>query len=449
MRPSKLFPRLLASALACSMTAATAASLDDSIIAGAARIEPQVIAWRRDFHQHPELSNREVQTSAKVAAHLQALGFDEVHTGIAHTGVVGLLKGGKPGPVVALRADMDALPVQEPPGLPFASTVTADYNGKTVPVMHACGHDAHTAILMGVASVLAGMKAELPGTVAFIFQPAEEGPPEGEKGGARLMLEEGLMARTQKPGAIFGLHVWPNVPGSLAYRVQGQMAASDRLKIVVTGKQVHGSSPWKGVDPINVSAQIMTALQAIPSRQLDITKAPSVITIGSIHGGVRGNIIPDRVEMVGTLRNFDETVRSEAHARLRRTATAIAEAAGGRAEVDITEQTVVTWNDPTLAQRMRPTLEKAAPGQVLESPLVMAGEDFSYYQREIPGLFVFLGINKPGVKAEDAATNHSPEFFVNEAALVTGVRALGMLATDWLAAAPEVARPVAWQNAVP
>ena len=422
----------LPAAALCFFTSAGAAPLDEQVKTGAAKVEAQVIAWRRDFHQHPELSNREVETAGKVAAHLKALGFDEVHTGIAHTGVLGVLKGGKPGPVVALRADMDGLPVQEPPGLPFASTVTADYNGKTVPVMHACGHDAHTAILMGVASVLAGMKAELPGTVAFIFQPAEEGAPEGEQGGARLMLAEGLLAKAGNPGAVFGLHVWPNLPGSLAYRAKGEMAASDKLKIVVTGKQVHGSSPWKGVDPIMVSAQIMTALQAIPSRQLDITKAPSVITIGSIHGGVRGNIIPDRVEMVGTLRNFDEGVRSEAHARLRKTAIAIAEAAGAQAEVDIAEQTVVTWNDPALAARMRPTLEKAAPGQVLESPLVMAAEDFSYYQREVPGLFVFLGINKAGVKPEDAATNHSPNFFVNEEALATGVRALGLLAVDWL-----------------
>ena len=437
MRPANLLPRVLACALACSTIAASALPLDDAIMAGAARVEPQVIEWRRDFHQYPELSNREVQTAAKVAAHLKALGFDEVHTGLAHTGVLGVLKGGKPGPVVALRADMDALPVQEPAGLPFASTATAEYNGKTVPVMHACGHDAHTAILMGAASVLAGLKAELPGTVAFIFQPAEEGAPEGEQGGARLMLAEGLLARAHKPGAIFGLHVWPNTPGSLAYRVQGQMAASDKLQIVVSGKQVHGSSPWKGVDPIIVSAQIMTALQAIPSRQLDVTRAPSVITIGSIQGGVRGNIIPERVEMVGTLRNFDESVRSEAHARLRKTATAVAEAAGARAEVEIAEQTVVTWNDPALAARMRPTLEKAAPGQVLESPLIMAAEDFSYYQREIPGLFVFLGINKAGVKAEEAATNHSPDFFVNEDALVTGVRALSLLAVDWLAGPPD------------
>jgi len=419
--------------LVCTLLpVAQATELDATLASASAEVTADVISWRRDFHAHPELSNREFLTADKVARHLEALGLDEVHTKVAHTGVVGILKGGRPGPVVALRADMDALPVQEPAGLPFASTVTAEYNGQQVPVMHACGHDAHTAMLMGVASVLTGLRKELPGTVVFVFQPSEEGAPPGEEGGARLMLKEGLLKLAHQPSAIFGLHVWPAEAGTLGYRLRGTMAASDRLQIRVKGRQTHGSSPWAGVDPIIVSAEIMTALQLIPSRQLDVTKSPSVITIGSIHGGVRNNIIPDEVEMQGTLRNFDEGVRAEAHQRLTRTAEAIATAAGATAEVHIHEQTVVTWNDPDLVRRMLPALEKAAPGKVQEIPLIMAAEDFSYYQREIPGFFFFLGINEDGVAAGKAAANHSPLFKVNEAALATGVRALAQLAVDYL-----------------
>lgn len=416
----------------CTGLAAQEIPQDLALTQAVASVEPDVIAWRRDFHAHPELSNRETRTAARVAEHLRALGMDEVHTGIAETGVVGILVGGQPGPVVALRADMDALPVAEPPGLPFASTVKAEYNGQQVPVMHACGHDAHTAMLMGVATVLSANRAALPGTVAFIFQPSEEGAPAGETGGAKRMLEEGVLARAHQPKAIFGLHVWPVSAGTLAWRSKGAMAASDRLSIVVKGRQTHGSSPWLGIDPVIVSAQIMTALQAIPSRQLDVTRSPSVITIGSIHGGVRNNIIPDEVRMEGTMRNFDERVRADAHARVRRTSEAIAGAAGATAEVTIHEQTVVTWNDPELTARMVPSLERAAPGKVIEAPLIMAAEDFSYFQREIPGLFVFLGVNKPGVEAGEAASNHSPEFYINEDTLKVGVRALAQLAVDYL-----------------
>jgi amidohydrolase len=430
--------RRLRHALATALLAvapAFPAFADDTtaqVRAGADRVEQQLIAWRHDLHRNPELSNREVRTARLVAEHLRALGFDAVHTAVAHTGVVGILKGGKPGPTVALRADMDALPVEERTGLPFASTARAEYNGQQVGVMHACGHDAHTAILMGVASVLAGMRQQIPGTVAFVFQPAEEGAPEGEEGGALLMLEQGLLRTAGSPGAIFGLHVWPYPAGQVAYRARGAMAASDGLRIVVKGRQTHGSSPWAGVDPVIVSAQIMTALQTIPSRQLDITRAPSVITIGSIHGGVRGNIIPDQVEMVGTVRTFDDGIRTELLMRLERTATSVAAAAGAQADVHVEPHAAVTWNDPDLTARMLPSLQKAADGNVVEGPLIMAAEDFSYYQREIPGLFVMLGVNMDGVSPEHAAPNHSPLFMVNDAALKTGVRTLAMLALDYL-----------------
>jgi len=414
---------------------AAAASLRDQIAARAQALEDRLITWRRDIHAHPELSNREFRTSALVAAHLKELGFDEVRTGIAHTGVVGVLKGGRPGPIVALRADMDALPVAERVDLPFASKVKSTYNGREVGVMHACGHDAHTAILMAVAEVLSGLRETLPGTVVFIFQPAEEGAPAGEEGGARLMLAEGLFDGPDAPQAIFGLHVWPGPPGEVSYRAEGTMAAADMFRIAVTGAQTHGSMPWRGVDPIIVSAQIMLGLQLIPSRQLDVTRAPAVISVGSIHGGVRNNIIPERVEMVGTIRTFDEDMRKDVHARIERTARNIAEGMGARAEVSFGDYAPVTYNDPELTARMIPTLEWAAEGRVSQSPRVMAAEDFSYFQKRIPGLYVRLGVNREGVPAEDAAPNHSPYFYVNEAALITGVRTMAALAVDYLQAA--------------
>lgn len=410
-----------------------AEALTSKIDAHASAVESKVIAWRRDIHAHPELSNREFRTGALVAEHLRNLGLDEVRTNVAHTGVVGTLRGGLPGPVVALRADMDALPVTELVDLSFASKVRATYNGQDVGVMHACGHDTHTAILMGVAEVLAAMRDQIPGTVKFIFQPAEEGAPQGEDGGASLMVAEGVLDGTEAPKAIFGLHVWPGPAGQIAYRSKGAMAASDWLGIKVSGRQTHGSSPWRGVDPIIVAAQIMTALQTIPSRQLDITVAPAVVSIGSIHGGVRGNIIPDEVDMIGTVRTFDADMRKDLHARIRRTAERIAESAGARAEVTIDGYAPVTFNDPVLTSRMLPALEQAAgKTNVVLSPPVMAAEDFSYYQQRIPGLYVFLGINKPGIKAEDAASNHSPHFYVNEDALIVGVRTMANLALYYL-----------------
>lgn len=402
-------------------------------------VEPKVLAWRRDFHQHPELSNREQRTAAKVAEHLTALGL-EVETGVAHHGVVGLLVGGKPGPVVALRADMDALPVSEEVDLPFASKVRATYNGQEVGVMHACGHDTHTAMLMGVAEVLAKLKPELPGTVKFIFQPAEEGAPEGEEGGAGLMIRQGVL-EAPRPQAIFGLHVMPFAEaGEIAYRSGGTMASSDTLEIVVRGKQTHAAMPWLGVDPIVVASEIVLALQTIPSRQLNVTTAPAIVTIGSIHGGVRSNIIPDEVRLLGTLRALDTPMQDQIHERVRRTAEKIAEAAGATAEVKITRGNPVTYNDPALTRRMAPTLERVAGAErVFEAPPILGAEDFAQYQKVIPGLFFIVGIRPPGTPAAEAAGNHSPRFFVDESALPLGVRAMAHLAVDYLAGAPAAA----------
>jgi amidohydrolase len=397
-------------------------------------IEPKVIGWRRDFHEHPELSNREFRTAEKVAEHLKSLDLDSVETNVAHTGVVGTLKGAKPGPTVALRADMDALPVKERTGLPFASKAKGEFNGQEVDVMHACGHDTHTAILMGAAEILAANRDRLAGTVKFFFQPAEEGAPVGEEGGAALMIDEGVLDGPDAPQAIFGLHAWPVPAGTINYRPGSFMAASDTLYITVRGRQAHGSAPWMGVDPIFVSSQIVTALQGIPGRQLDITKGPAVITIGSMHGGVRGNIIPDEVEMMGTIRTFDEGVREELHAKLKRTVTLIAEAGGAEATVAIDSYSPVTGNDPELLRQMMPTLAWAAgEDNVVEHPLITGAEDFAHFQQRIPGLYLMLGINKNGVGRGQAPSNHSPLFFVNEDALIVGVRTMVGLALDYAA----------------
>lgn len=415
--------------------AQAAFTLPADLEARCAAVDARVIEWRRDIHQYPELSNREVRTAAKVADHLRGLGI-EVETGVAHTGVVGLIRGGRPGPVVALRADMDALPVTERVDLPFASKETATYGGQTVGVMHACGHDTHVAMLMGAAEVLAGLRDELPGTVKLLFQPAEEGAPEGEEGGAELMVAEGVL-RDPDVDVVFGLHIAADREvGTIWTRPGGLMASADDFRIVVHGKQTHGSRPWSGVDPIVASALIVNGLQTIVSRQMELTENAAVVTVGSIHGGVRSNIIPERVEMVGTVRAFDEGMRERIHQAVRRTATSIAESMGATAEVTIPLSTAypVTSNDPDLLSRMMPTLEAAAgAGNVHLANAITGAEDFSFFAREVPGLFFFLGGRPPGVAPEDAAPHHTPDFFIDEAGMVLGVRALVRLTLDYLA----------------
>ena len=398
-----------------------------AIDAAAQAIEAQMLAWRRDFHQHPELGNREFRTAGVVAAHLRALGLDEVTTEVAHTGVVGLLKGGLPGPVVALRADMDALPVTEEVDLPFASKARADWNGEQVGVMHACGHDAHTAILMAVASVLTGLRSQLRGSVKFIFQPAEEMPPEGEEGGAKLMIEQGVLDNP-RPVAIFGLHVTHRLPsGVIGYRPGPTMASSDKLKITVHGRQTHGAAPWMGVDPIVTAAQVVLGLQTIVSRQIDITREPAVVTIGAIRGGVRENIIPDSVEMRGTIRSFDEGMRDDIHERVSYLAEHISRGSRAGCTVCITKNYPVTVNDPALTEAMVPTLNRVAgdSAQLRLINKVSGSEDFSFYQQVIPWLFIFLGVTPLHTLPAKSASNHSPRFFIDEPALITGVRSRG------------------------
>ncbi len=414
------------------MAIAVSAALDQRIDDAAKKVEPKVIECRRDIHQHPELGNREVRTSKLVADRLRQLGI-EVRTPIAHTGVVGILRGSKQGRVAALRADMDALPVTEQVDVPFKSTVRTNYDGQEVGVMHACGHDAHVAILLGVAEVISSIRSELPGTVVFLFQPAEEGPPAGEEGGAALMVKEGALDNP-KVDAVFGLHVTSRYPvGQIAYRPGAELAAVDSFRIKVHGKQTHGAYPWLGVDPIVVASQIVLALQTIPSRQLDVSLAPAVVTVGSIHGGLRSNIIPDDVEMLGTIRSLDEKMRSDIHARIKRTAEDIAESAGAKADVTIETGYPVTYNDPALTENMVPTLRRVTSDVIVVNP-TLGAEDFSVYQQRVPGLFFWLGTRPKNQTAEQAASNHSPLFYVDESGLGLGVRALAHVAVDYLLA---------------
>jgi amidohydrolase len=409
--------------------------LDAAITAAADRLEAKVIAWRRDLHQNPELGNREVRTARVVAEHLRALGFDAVHEKVAHTGVVGVLKGGRPGPVVALRADMDALPVAEEVDVAFKSTVRAEWNGQSCGVMHACGHDAHTSILMGVAEILAGMREKIPGTVKFIFQPAEETPPIGEDGGAKMMIEQGCM-KAPEVDAIFGLHVTSVFPtGMIGYRSGPLLASADEFRVFVRGTQTHAAMPWRGVDPIVVSSQIVLGLQTIVSRQMNITHEPSVVTVGVFHGGVRHNIIPDEVKLEGTIRAFDETQRDEIHKHVTRICEMIAAAGGATANVHIHRWYDVTVNHPGLTEWSVPTLGRmAGEANVKVIDKVCGAEDFSFYQKEVPGFFFFVGCTPLERDAATAAPNHSPRFYVDEDCLKIGMRALSALALDWLAA---------------
>lgn len=433
-----LQPALLSAALLLSLDAAAQApgsKLEQQIRQETAAIQDRLVEWRRDIHQHPELGEQETRTAALVARHLEDLGL-KVATGIGKTGVVGILEGGKPGRVVALRADMDALPVKEPAGLPFASQARGIYHGTEVDVMHACGHDAHTAMLMAAAEVLTGIRDQLEGTVMFVFQPAEEGsslvqPGDGESWGAKAMLEDGLFDRL-KPDAVFALHVMPGPSGQLSWRSGATTAASDMLHISVNGSQGHGGMPWNTVDPVVASAQVIGGVQTVVSRKANLARSPAVVTIGTIGGGSGPNIVPETVTMSGTIRTYDDGVRAQVAEDLKRSAQKIAESAGATADVSIEPMYSSIFNNAELATRMAPVLERAADGKVAKAELPGAAEDFSYFSQQAPGLYVFLGVTPDGQDPATAAPNHNPNFFVDEAALETGARALSMMAVEFL-----------------
>ena len=425
-------------ALALALAAAAIAPLHAADTADAQAMArqalPQVIAWRHDIHQHPELGNRELRTSALVARELKRLGL-EVHTGIAHTGVVGLLKGDLPGPRLALRADMDALPVTEQVDLPFASKAKGEYRGKTVGVMHACGHDAHTAMLLGMAQALAGMKQRLHGSVLFVFQPAEEGAPDGEEGGAALMLKQGLL-RDFKPDAMFGMHVVSALnTGTVAVRPGPAMAGSDAFRMVVHGRQTHGAMPWNGVDPIVTAAEIIGAAQTIVSRKLDLGMQPAVLSFGIVEGGSRYNIVPEQVELQGTLRTFDPGMRQQAIDNLEGIAEHIAAANGASVETQIPlgDSNPVLVNDPALAARVRDSLRQAIGTEhVIEARPQTASEDFAWFAQKLPSVYFFIGATPPGQDASKAPANHSPKFFLDEDALQVGMASMLQASLDYL-----------------
>ena len=406
---------------------------ESTAVAALEQAQPNLVQWRRDIHQHPELGEQETRTAKLVADHLRALGLT-VRTGVGKTGVVAVLKGTKPGPRIALRADMDALPVTEQTNLPFASKVKAEYRGQPVGVMHACGHDAHVAILMGVAQALVAAKDDLPGEVMFVFQPAEEGPPvAGEVFGAALMLKEGVF-KDFTPDAVFGLHVWAGLPvGTVGYRSGPLMAAADEWSLTVRGKQTHGSRPWDGVDPITLGAQILLGTQSMIARQINIATSPVVLTAGQFQAGVRFNIIPDEAKLVGTLRTFDPVVREDVIARFRRIATDYAHASDGTAELQVVNNAPATINQPALTQRVRPSLEKAVgAANVVEMPLVTVAEDFSQFANTVPGFYFFVGSTSKGIDPATAPINHSPQFLLDEQALETGSKAMLQVALDYL-----------------
>jgi amidohydrolase len=398
----------------------------------AKELEPKVIEWRRHFHQYPELSNRETKTGAYIAEHLKKLGL-EVQYPVAKTGVVALLKGPKPGPVIALRADIDALPVTERNSLPFASKERTTYNDQETGVMHACGHDSHTAILMAVAEILTKNKADLKGTIKFIFQPAEEGAPAGEEGGAALMVKEGVL-ENPKVDVIFGMHIMSIAPlGQISYKPAGMMAAADWFSIKVKGRQAHGSAPWMSIDPIVVSAQIINGLQTIISRQTELTKEAAVLTVGRIQSGIRENIIPEEAIMAGTIRTLDVDMQNKIHEKIKLTATKIAESAGATAEVNIDRKFPLTYNDPALTQKMVPSLEKAAGKEkVVLIPAVTGSEDFSEYQKVVPGFFFFVGAMPPDQDPTKVPSHHTPDFMIDERGFITGLKAMLNVTLDYM-----------------
>lgn len=406
--------------------------LTNKINLAADKIESKCIAWRRDIHQNPELGNNEYRTAKLIADHLRLLGI-EVKEKVGKTGVVGILKGDKPGPCIGLRADMDALPVVERVDLPFASKIKSTYNGKEVGVMHACGHDTHVAILMSVAEVLAGMKKDLKGTVKFIFQPAEEGPPEGEEGGAPLMINEGVLD-DPKVDVMFGLHIAAETEvGKITYRSGGIMAASDWFTIKVKGKQTHGSQPWGGIDPVAISAQIINGLQTIVSRQVDLTKNPAVVTVSTINGGVRSNIIPEEVVMTGTIRTLDTGMQHQIHDKINLTATKIAEASGAIAQITIDSKTLVTYNDPSLTKQMLSSFIKTAgENNVVEIPPITGAEDFSYFAEKVPSIFFFIGGKQKGIDPSKVFPHHTPDFWIDESGMKTGIKAFCNLVFDYM-----------------
>ena len=419
-------------ALAARSASAQGTALDTRIARLALAEQAKVVAWRRDIHEHPELGNEETRTAALVAGLLKSWGL-EVQTGVARTGVVGILRGGKPGRVVALRADMDALPLTEATGLAFASTVKTTYLGQPVGVMHACGHDTHTAMLLGAAEVLSEVRKDLPGTIKFIFQPAEEGSVPGTVGGAKLMVQEGVL-ENPKVEAVFGLHINAATPvGRLTYHPGGEMASADRFTVKVLGRGAHGAKPWLGVDPVVTLAEIITALQTIVSRQVDLTQDAAVVTVGTVQAGVRYNVIPPDATLSGTIRAFSPKTQAQIWAAIKRTASGIAAANGATAEVSIEPYVPVTYNDPALTARMLPTLQRAAgAANVVEIKAVTGAEDFACYQEKVPGLFVFLGGMAPGADPATVADHHTAGFRVEESAFPLGVQTLATLATDYL-----------------
>ena len=423
---------LCCAAALCTITSFGQRTIQEKIDAASDKVESKMIAWRRDIHQNPELGNRETRTAKIIADHLRSLGL-EVKEGVAKTGVVAILRGAKPGPCIGLRADIDALPIIERTNVPFASKVKSTYNGQEVGVMHACGHDSHVAILMSVAEVLAGMKNDLKGTVKFVFQPAEEGPPEGEEGGAPLMVKEGVL-ENPKVDVMFGLHINAQTEvGTIKYRSGGVMAASDWFTIKVKGKGTHGSTPWTGIDPVAVSSQIITGLQYIVSRQTELTKNAAVLSVCVVRGGVRANIIPEEVELTGTIRTLDKGMQQKIHQRIRETATSIAQASGATADVSIDNKTLVTYNDPALVKKMLPSFVKVAGEKnVVEMEAVTGAEDFSFFAEKVPSFFFFLGGMKKGQDPATSFPHHTPDFYIEESGFKLGVRAFCNLVVDYM-----------------